>query len=191
MTILDRWPNEGRIGQHMLTESRRKWGLNSITTTDSVETNKSSGEAGENLQTLDRQGTPSRGSSHLAPTDISKTKQRAKPGAPGRDSIDRVMKLARITRSAQYYAPQDPSEGLEWLPNSPESPEPPHDQMVPDPVPGGHQHSPQIHLSRLDFHDLHVHRPRQIYHISKLKSQGLTQMEHYVGQNLEDCGGLR
>ena len=83
MTILDRWPNKGRIGQHMLTESRRKWGLNSIMTTKSVETNKSSGEADENLQTLGRQGIPSKGSSHLTPTDIGKITQRSKPGAPG------------------------------------------------------------------------------------------------------------
>ena len=33
MAILDCWPSEGRIGQHTLTESRRKWGLNSITPT--------------------------------------------------------------------------------------------------------------------------------------------------------------
>ena len=73
-----------------------------------------------NLQTLDKQGMPSRGSSHLAPTGIDKINHKAKPGDPGQVSIDRVMKLARLTSSAQYYAPQDPHKGLEWLPNSPD-----------------------------------------------------------------------
>ena len=171
MAILDRWPSEGRIGQHTLTESRRKWGLNSITTNDSMETNNSSTkmsrsprEASANLQTLDKQGTPSRGSSHLAPTGIDKINHKAKPGDPGQVSIDRVMKLARLTGSAQYYAPQDPHKGLEWLPNSPESPEPPHNQTVPDPVSGGgHQHSPQIHMTCPTVHSLQAHRPRQLY----------------------------
>ena len=119
MKILDRWPSEGRIGQHTLAESRRKWGLNSIMTIGSVETSKSYKETDETLQTLNRQGTPSKGSSHLTPTDIGKTTtstihgRRSKQGAPGQDSIDRVMKLARITGSAQYYAPLDPSKGLE------------------------------------------------------------------------------
>ena len=69
-----------------------------------------------NLQTLDKQGTLSRGSSHLAPTDIGKTNHKAKPGDPGQDSIDRVMKLARITGSAQYYAPQDPQQRIGMAP---------------------------------------------------------------------------
>ena len=149
-----------------------------------------------NLQTLDKQGTPSRGSSHLTPTDIGKTNHKAKPGDPGQDSIDRVMKLARITGSAQYYAPQDPNEGLEWLPNYPESLEPPHNQTVLDPVSGGAstQSSSSHEVSELP-QPTHPQTQATIPQfsessISKLKSQGLTQMEQYVGRNLEDRGGL-
>ena len=36
MKILNKWPDEGRIGQHTLAESRRKWGENSITKPEGI-----------------------------------------------------------------------------------------------------------------------------------------------------------
>ena len=94
------------------------------------------------------------------------------------------MRLARLTGSAQYYTPKDPMEGLEWLPDSPGSPEPPDNQTIPDPGSKGiptqqtpHPAPPMLPKFSEDS-------------IAQVKKQGLTQMEHYVGRNLEDRGGL-
>ena len=148
MAILDHWPSEGRIGQHTLTERRRKWGLNLITTNDSMKmntkANSSPSEVNTNLQTPDKQGMPSRGSSHLAPTGIDKINHKAKPGDPGQVSIDRVIKLARLTGSAQYYATRTHSKN--W--NGSQNPLTPQSLLT---------------IRRGRRHSLQAYRPRQLY----------------------------
>ena len=142
-------------------------------------------EAHSHRQDADRQGTPSRDSTHLTPNDINKmSSELLKPEVAGQGAVDKVMKLARLTGSAQYYAPKDPLEGLEWLPDSPSSPEPPDNQTIPDPGSAGisaRQSTPPTMPMLPRFSE---------DSISRVRNQGITQMEHYVGRNLEDCGGL-
>ena len=151
----------------------------------STEASGTLSEAHTNLQAPDKQGTPSGGSSHLTPNGMNKINNKGhRPGNPGQVAMDRVMKLARLTGSAQYYTPQDPLEGLEWLPNSPNSPEPPNNQTIPDPVSRGASTQPVALPTQETLPKFSEDS------ITQVKSQGLTQMEHYVGRNLEDRGGF-
>ena len=188
MAILAQWPSKGRIGQHTLTESRKKWGPNSTTTLSSTKANKDKdtlSEAHTNLQAPDKQGTPSIGSPHLTPNGINKIDNKGhKPGNPGQVAMDRAMKLVGLTGSAQYYTPKDPLEGLEWLPDSPGSPEPPDNQTIPDPGSRGAPTQPATPPTPTTLPKFSENS------ITQVRNQGLTQMEHYIGQNLEDRGGL-
>ena len=151
----------------------------------SIEASDTLSEAHTNLQAPDKQGMPSRGSPHLTPNGINKIDNKGhRPGNPGQVAMDRVMKLARLTGSAQYYTPQDPLEGLEWLPDSPDSPEPPNNQTIPDPVSRGASTQPVTPPTPTALPKFSENS------ITQVKNQGLTQMEHYVGRNLEDRGGL-
>ena len=79
MAILSQWLSEGRIGQHTLIESRKKWGPCSTATHDSTRANLNQdnlNEAHNHRQTSDKQGMPSIGSTHLTPNGINKISQR-------------------------------------------------------------------------------------------------------------------
>ena len=188
MAILSQWPSEGKIGQHTLVESRKKWGPCSTTAMIPKKVNLNQdnlNEAHSHRQGADRQGTLSMDSTHLTPDDINKmSSELLKPEEAGQVAVDKVMKLARLTGSAQYYAPKDPLEGLEWLPDSPSSPEPPDNQTIPDPGSAGitarQNTQPAVPMLPRFSEDS----------ITRVRNQGITQMEHYVGRNLEDCGGL-
>ena len=188
MAILSQWPSEGRIGQHTLVESRKKWGPCSTTTHGSKKANLNQdnlNEAHNHRQTPDKQGMPSIGSTHLTPNGINKiSSEIPKPKKSGQVTVDKVMRLARLTGSAQYYTPKDPMEGLEWLPDSPSSPEPPDNQIIPDPGPMGAPTQQNLQPATPMLPKFSEDS------ITLVKKQGLTQMEHYVGRNLEDRGGL-
>ena len=69
--------------------------------------------------------------------------------------------------------------------------------MVPDPVPGGTSaqptdspESPEPRQPTRPTTNTTLPRFSKVS-IANLKSQGLTQMEHYIGQNIEDRGGLQ
>ena len=87
MAILSQWPSEGRIGQHTLTESRKKWGPCSTATYDSTKADLNQDNLNEphnHRQTPDKQGTPSIGSTHLTPNGINKINHKIpKPKKPG------------------------------------------------------------------------------------------------------------
>ena len=81
------------------------------------------------------------------------------------------MRLARLTGNAQHYIYPEPSEGLEPLPN---------ESTTYNTVPGPKEvftnttSLPKFSLSSLEG----------------VCNLGLTQMEHYMGRNLEDQGGM-
>ena len=77
------------------------------------------------------------------------------------------MRLARLTGNAQHYIYPEPREGLEPLPT---------ESMVDNTLPGPKEV---------------VTNPRALpkFSLSSLKgvrNLGMTQMEHYMGRNLED-----
>ena len=182
MAILSQWPSEGRIGQHTLVKSRKKWDPCSTTIhgTEKADLNQDKvNEAHNHHQTPDKQGMPSIGSTHLTPNGINKiSSEIPKPKKSGQVTVDKVMRLARLTGSAQYYTPKDPMEGLEWLPDSPSSPEPLDNQIIPDPGPPGVLARQNLQLATLMLPKFSEDS------ITMVKKQGLTQMEHYVGRNL-------
>ena len=121
LKILEKWPDEGRIGQDTLTESQRKWG--NKPKGDPKGRDPTITELGEeehkDLQPSRSQGIKSEDSTHLTPPNMSQ------PRASGinvsdlskkETDVERIRKLARLTSSAQHYDSPDLSEGLEPLP---------------------------------------------------------------------------
>ena len=174
MKILDKWPDEGRIGQHTLAESRRKWGENSITKPEGIEFTNPREKKDRIIQTLGPQGIEDEDSTHLTPTDIDhkeNTTTTSLDHTKDVPNVNRIMRLARLTGNAQHYIYPEPSEGLEPLPN---------ESTTYNTVPGPKEvftnttSLPKFSLSSLEG----------------VRNLGLTQMEHYMGRNLEDRGGM-
>ena len=123
MKILEKWPDEGRIGQHTLTESRRKWGRDpkennegrELTITELREKEQ------EDIQPSRPQKIKGEDSTHLTPTNIDHKEYTTTMGpdlTKDKPNVNRIMKLARLTGTAQHYVSPEPSEGLEPLPTT-------------------------------------------------------------------------
>ena len=120
MKILNKWPYEGRIGQHTLPKSRKKWGWDPILKTEGVEFIKPRKKEDGIVQNLESQGTTQEGSTHLTPTDIDHKEPKMTMSSNRTEdtsTLTQVMKLAQLTSSAQHYTQPEPSEGLEPLPD--------------------------------------------------------------------------
>ena len=123
MKILEKWPDEGRIGQDTLTESQRKWGGKPKENTkgrDPTITELGEKEQ-EDILTSRLQRTKGEDSTHLTPTNIGQPRaSRIKVPDLSKDESDvnRIRKLARLTSSAQHYDSPEPSEGLVPLPTN-------------------------------------------------------------------------
>ena len=168
MRILNWWLSEGRIGQHTLAESRKKWGLNPIFKVGRVEITKPRKKEGSTLQNLDHQGTTQEGSTHLTPTDIGHKKAEMVTDPDKVEetitTVNRVMKLARLTGNAQHYTMPEPSEGLELLP----------DGSLPQEATWRHRGVPMNgHLGTT------IPLPKfSLSSLEKVRTLGITQMEH-------------
>ena len=174
MKILNKWPDEGRIGQHTLAESRKKWGWDPIIKTEGVESIKPKKEKDGIIQNLESQGMTHKGSTHLTPTDIDHKEPKMTMSSNKTEdtsTVTRVMKLARLTSNAQHYTQPEPSEGLELLPDGslPHKTVPGPKEVLMNTIP-----LPKFSLSSLE----------------EVRNLGLTQMEHHVGRNLEERGGI-
>ena len=182
MKILEKWPDEGRIGQDTLTESQRKWGGNPKENTkgrDPTITELGEKEQ-EDIQTSRLQRTKGEDSTDLTPTNIGQPRaSRIKIPDLSKDESDVnwIRKLARLTSSSQHYDSPEPSEGLAPLPTNVKHEAPnvlakdTTDEMLPE-TPGKVETVletkviPKFSLSALEG----VHK------------LGITQMEHYVGR---------
>ena len=174
MKILNEWPDKGRIGQHTLAESRKKWGWDPIIKTEGVEFIKPKKKEDGMVQNLESQGMTQEGSTHLTPTDIDHKEPKMMMSSNKTEdtsTVTRVMKLAQLTSNAQHYTQQELSEGLEPLPDG----SLPHKTVSgPKEVPTNTIPLPKFSLSSLE----------------EVRNLGLTQMEHHVGRNLEERGGI-
>ena len=119
MAILSQWPSEGRIGQHTLTESRKKWGPCSTVTCDSTKADLNQdnlNEAHNHCQTPDKQGTPSIGSTHLTPNGINKINNKIpQPKKTGQVTLDKVMRLASPHWQCPILHSQRPNGGTRMV----------------------------------------------------------------------------
>ena len=164
MKILNKWPDEGSIGQHTLAESRRKWGWNPIIKPEGIEFINPGKKKDGIIQNLEPQGTTHKDSTHLTPTDIDHKEPKmmmSSDKTKDTPTITRLMKLARLTGSAQHYIQPEPSEGLEPLPDgsTPHKTVPGPKEVLTNTIP-----LPKFSLSSLEG----------------VLNLGLTQMEHYV-----------
>ena len=180
MRILNRWPSEGRIGQHTLAKSRKKWGLSPILKIGRVEITKPRKKEGSTLQNLDYQGTTQEGTTHLTPTDIGHKESKMATDSDKTEetitTVNRVMKLVRLTGNAQHYTLPEPSEGLELLPDG----SLPHKATQrPKGVPTNSHLRTTIPLPKFSLSSL-----------ENVCALGMTQMEHHMGRNLEERGGI-
>ena len=174
MNILNKWPDEGRIGQHTLAESRRKSGENSITKPEGIELTNPGEKKDRIIQTLEPQGIENKDSTHLTPTDIDhkeNTTRTSLDHTKDVPNVNRIMRLAWLTGNAQHYIYPEPSEGLEPLPN---------ESTTYNTVPG----PKEVFTNTTSLHKF------SLSSLKGVRNLGLTQMEHYMGRNLEDRGGM-
>ena len=86
-------------------------------------------------------------------------------------NVNRIMRLARLTGNTQHYIYPEPSEGLEPLPTEFTA----YNTLSgPKEVFTNTMTLPKFSLSSL----------------KGVCNLGMTQMEHYMGRNLEDRGGM-
>ena len=113
MKILNKWPDEGRIGQHTLAERQEKMGM---------EPHYNPGKKKDGIiQTLESQGTEHEDSTHLTPTDIDHkehTTTTSLDQTKDVPNVNRIMRLSRLTGNTQHYIYPEPSEGLDHFPTS-------------------------------------------------------------------------
>ena len=179
MKILEKWPDEGRIGQHTLTESRRKWGRDPIENNEGIELTLTElrEKKQEDIQPLRPQKIKGEDSTHLTPTDIDH-KEHTTTTWPDltkdKPNVNRIMRLARLTGTSQHYIYPEPGKGLEPLPTK---------VTIDNTLPG-----PAETLET--FTDPRVLPKFSLGSLEGVRKLGMTQMEHYVGRNLEDRGGM-
>ena len=208
MKILEKWPDEGRIGQDTLTESRRKWGRNpkennkgrELTITELREQEQ------EDIPPSRPQKIKGEDSTHLTPTNIDRKRYTTTMGpdlTKDNSNVNRIVKLARLTGTAQHYVSPEPSEGLEPLPTTATTNETVTEPkflprvtsfcsgLLPLPTTVTTDDTLPKTTRKLET----VTEPKVLpkFSLSSLegvRKLGMTQMEHYVGKNLEDRGGL-
>ena len=205
LKILEKWPDEGRIGQDTLIESQRKWG--NRPKGNPKERDPTITELGEegpkDIQSSRSQGIKGEDSTHLTPPNIGQPRASeinvSDLSKKEETDVERIKKLARLTSSAQHYYGPEPSEGLEPLPGPITKVVAYQSGLVPLP-PEVNQGKPNS-VTRDTTDDRSPEEVETILEpkgipkfslsaVEGVRKTGLTQMEHYVGRNLEDRGGL-
>ena len=105
MKILNKWPDEVHIGQHMLAESRKKWGWNPIIKPEGIEFIKPKKKKDGIIQNLEPQDTTHEDFTHLTPTDIDHKEPKMMMSlnkTEDTSTVTRVMKLAWLTSNGQH-----------------------------------------------------------------------------------------
>ena len=180
MNILEKWPNEGQIGQNTLTESKKKWIRKSQEDLEIINgTFTGSGDRGrEGWYQHEDKKNQGEGSPHLAPVTIGLTKQfeisESRTPTEGRE-VERIRKLARLTTSSQHYDLPEAEEGLETLPT---------------PMPKDEITANDDDLQVRKMTKLGRIPPFSRKTVEMARKVGTRHMDHYVGRNLEDRGGL-
>ncbi len=180
MEALEKWPDEGKIGQDTLTESQRKWvkrPQENPRTINGTFTESREGSR-EILHQTESERNKGEGSPHLAPVAIGLTKafEISESRTPTEESnVERIRRLARLTTSSQHYDLPEAEDGLEVLPT-------PISETKPA-------------TTEVDNQTPTMRRPEGIppfslKTIEMVRKFGTTHMDHYVGRNLEDRGGL-
>ncbi len=180
MEALGKWPDEGKIGQDTLTESQRKWikrpqenprTING-TFTESREDSR------EILHQTESERDKGEGSPHLAPVAIGLTKafEISESRTPTEESnVERIRRLARLTTSSQHYDLPEAEDGLEVLPTP-----------ISETKPAATEVDNQTPTTRRP----EGIPPFSLKTVEMVRKFGTTHMDHYVGRNLEDRGGL-
>ena len=117
MEALEKWPDEGKIGQDTLTEIQRKWVKipqeNPRTINGTF--NESCEGSREILHQTESERNKGEGSPHLAPVAIGLTKafEISESRTPTEESnVERIRRLARLTTSSQHYDLPEAEDGL-------------------------------------------------------------------------------
>ena len=103
MKILEKWPDEGRIGQHTLTESRRKWGRDPMENNEGRELTITElrEKEQEDIQPSRPQKIKGEDSTHLTPTNIDHKEYTTTTGpdlTKDKPNVNQIMRLARTDR---------------------------------------------------------------------------------------------
>ena len=116
-----------------------------------------------------------------------------------KSNVDRIVKLARLTGTAQHYVSPEPSEGLEPLPTTVTTNETVTEPKVlsrfssfrsglePLPTTVTTDDTLQKPTRKLETVTEPMVLPKfSLSSLEGVRKLGMTQMEHYVGKNLED-----
>ena len=180
MEALEKWPDEGKIGQDTLTESQRKWVKRPQEKPRTINGtfNESREGSREILHQTESERNKGEGSPHLAPVAIGLMKafEISESRTPTEESnVERIRRLARLTTSSQHYDLPEAEDGLEVLPT-------PISETKPATTEVDNQ-TPTMRRSE-------GIPPFSLKTIEMVRKFGTTHMDHYVGRNLEDRGGL-